>query len=127
MEDGRKTIHGFFKQRLNGFRRHIAAGKTRAACGDDDIDTLVGNPALHDFADFFDIILHNPTGSEFVARTFQTRHKRIARFIFSQRTRVGDRQHSNIQRNEGQAFINAGHVYLANVLQESMRPDCRPR
>mgnify|MGYP003694111325 CR=1 FL=1 len=46
-----KTVHPLFEQRLDGLRRHVAAGETGTAGGDDRVNAWIGNPALDDHAD----------------------------------------------------------------------------
>src|SRR5207248_9951566 len=51
VEGDGKSIHPLFEQRFDRFGRHVAAGKTGAAGGDDDIDACIRNPPLDDAAD----------------------------------------------------------------------------
>ena len=46
-----KTVHPLFEQRLDRLRRHVAAGETGTAGGDDRVNAWIGNPALDDHAD----------------------------------------------------------------------------
>src|SRR5258708_13488698 len=56
VERDRKAVHPLFEQRLDRFRRHVAAGESGAAGGDDGIDAGVANPAPDDGADPLPVI-----------------------------------------------------------------------
>jgi hypothetical protein len=56
VKDNGKSIHALFEQRLDRFRRHVAAGEAGAAGGDDDVDARIGDPRPDDGADRFDVV-----------------------------------------------------------------------
>src|ERR1700733_10127058 len=56
MKGDGKAVHPLLKQRLDCFRRYVAAGKAGPAGSDDGIDAFVRDPALDDDADRIDVI-----------------------------------------------------------------------
>ena len=55
MKDGGEAVDLFFEQRFERFHRHVAAGETSAAGGDDGVDVGIVDPGFHLGADFRDV------------------------------------------------------------------------
>ena len=100
VEGDGKTIHPLFEQRLDRLRRHVAAGETGAAGGDDGIDALVGDPSLDDDADRIDIVDDDLARGEMMTGRGQPLRQRGAGFVIGQRAGVRDRQHRDVERHE---------------------------
>ena len=100
VEGDGKSIHPLFEQRFDRFGRHVAAGKTGAAGGDDDIDARIRNPPLDDAADRVDVIGDDLTRREMVTGRGETFRQRRARLVIAKRARIRNRQHRNVERHE---------------------------
>ena len=55
----RERLHLLFEQRLDRFRRDVAAGEPGSAGGNDDIDHRIGDPGLDARADRLDVVGHD--------------------------------------------------------------------
>ena len=58
-EQRREGFHALLEQRLDRFRRHVAAGKAGAADGDDYVYRRIGDPGFHLRADLLHIVGHD--------------------------------------------------------------------
>ena len=100
VEGDGKPIHPLFEQRFDRFGRHVAAGKTGAAGGDDDIDACIRNPPLDDAADRVEVVDDDLTRREMVTGRGETFRQRRARLVIVKRARIRNRQHRNVERHE---------------------------
>ena len=100
MERDRKAVHPLFEQRLDRLRRHVAAGETGAAGGDDGIDARIGDPSLDDDADRIDVVDDDLARGKKMTGRRQPLRQRGAGFVIGQRAGVGDRQHRDVERHE---------------------------
>ncbi len=109
MKHGGEAIHLLLQQGLDRFRRHVLAGEAGAAGGDDDVDALVPNPGFYLFADRFHLILYDGPRDDPVARAFDPLLQQRAGSIGFERALIGDRQHRDRERHEGNCRLAAKH------------------
>ena len=117
VEGDRETVHPLFEQRLDRLRRHVAAGKTGAAGGDDDIDAGIGDPSLDDDADRVDVVDDDLARREVMAGRGEPVRQRGSGLVVRQRTRVRDRQHRDVERHEGFGLVDGGHGTPLSAVQ----------
>ena len=86
--------------RLDGLRRHVAAGETGTAGGDDRVNAWIGNPALDDHTDSVDVVDDDLARCEVVAGSGQPVGQRRSGFVVLKRACVGNRQHRDVERHE---------------------------
>ena len=115
MEDDGKALNGFFKQRRNRLGRGVATGQACAAGGDDDIDFRIVYPALHAGANGRGVIALNGAINQIMACVLRALGQNITGGIIGFSARVGDGQHRNIDRHEGQAFINSVAHFVSHL------------
>ena len=109
----------FFKQRLHGFRRDIAACEARAACGDHAIDMRIADPSLNLCADGRYIVLDDCACGHLVARSSRQFRQQIAGLVFGGRARVRHRQQRNPHRYERAAFIKSCHRQILTLVRDA--------
>mgnify|MGYP006123328267 CR=1 FL=1 len=119
-----QPVHALLEQRLDGFRRHIAAGEAGAARGDDGIDAGIGDPHLQFRANRFDVIGHDVACSKMMSRRRDAISQRRAGLVVGKRTRVGNRQHRDVERDElpGCCGLHGHGVKAARRARTCCRP-----
>ena len=109
MEHGREAVDVLLEQRLDRLRGHVSLGKAGAAGGDDRVDLRILDPFLDLLADLFLVIEHDRLRRQLMPGLLDYRGKQCARRIGRLVARVRDGEHGDVQRNEGNAFVDAGH------------------
>ena len=110
MKDFGKAVHALFEDRLQRFRRHVAAGEAGAAGGDHHVDFFIPRPGENRFADFLGVVGDDGTVDKHMAGLGDAVGERLAGFVVGKAARVGNGEHRDPDRNEAAAFVDPAHA-----------------
>ncbi|GAB2289328.1 hypothetical protein Dimus_023632 [Dionaea muscipula] len=101
-----KTDDFLLQHTGEGFGRYVPPGDAGAACGNNDIDLGIGNPAAEHGDDRIGVIAHKFAVDELVLGRFDTSGQHVTRTILLKAPCIGNRQDGDIDRDEGAREIH---------------------
>ena len=91
-----ESRYGFFVERFKRFGRHVAAGHTGAAGGDDHVHFRIGDPFFEHELNRLDFVFHDLFGDYVMARLFSPIHQDVAGLVVRFRAGVRNRHDGDV-------------------------------